>query len=175
MYVIDYMVMSHTSNFIRDLFFDSNLNPTIKPDISFGNYFLEWDEGSMGLYSNEILKFKSFIKRMIPNLEPIMKMISLSGPKNDLFRKVVNDKGQFSVSDKYNDHIFFILNIDTGGSTVLFREERVLISDEFLEKIHLHYDSKGLALFNKLKDINNAVSVKWRIGNLLFNRVEHKK
>ncbi len=175
MYVINYMVVSQTSNFIRDLFFNSNLNTPIKPDISFGNYFLKWDEDSIGLYSNEILKFKSFIKNMIPNVEPIMKMINISRPKNDAFRKVINDKGQFSISDKYNGRIFFILNIDTGGSTVLFREERVLINDELLEKMRLHYDSKDLALFNKLKDINNVVSVKWKIGVLLFNRVEHNK
>jgi hypothetical protein len=169
------MVILQTSNFIRNLFFNSDLNPPVKPDISFGNYFLEWDEDSIGLYSNEILKFKSFIKNMIPNLEPIMKMINISRPKNDPFGKVINDRGQFSISDKYNGRIFFILNIDTVGSTVLFREERVLINDELLEKLQLHYDSKGLALFNKLKDINNVVSVKWKIGNLLFNRMEHNK
>ena len=175
MYVVNYMVMPQTSNFIRNLFFNSDLNPPVKPDISFGNYFLEWDEESIGLYSNEILKFKSFIKNMIPNLEPIMKMINIPRPKNDPFRKVINDRGQFSISDKYNGRISFILNIDTVGSTVLFREERVLINDELLEKLQLHYDSKGLALFNKLKDINNVVSVKWKIGNLLFNRMEHNK
>ena len=167
--------MSQTSNFIRNLLFDSDLNPPVKPDISFGNYFLKWDEDSVGLYSNEVLKFKSFIKNIIPNLEPIMKMISTSRPKNDPFRKVINDRGQFSISDKYNGRIFFILNIDTVGSTVLFREERVLSNDELLEKLRLHYDSEGLALFNKLKDINNVVSVKWKIGSLLFNRIEHNK
>ncbi len=167
--------MSQTSNFIRNLFFNSNLDPPVKPDISFGNYFLKWDEDSIGLYSNEILKFKSFIKNMIPNLEPIMKMINISRPKNDPFRKVINDRGQFSISDKYNGRIFFILNIDTGGSTVLFREERVLINDELLEKLQLHCDSKGFTLLSKLKDINDVVSVKWKIGDLLFNRMEHSK
>ena len=169
------MAMPQTSNFIRNLLFDSDLNPPVKPDISFGNYFLKWDEDSVGLYSNEILKFKSFIKNIIPNLEPIMKMISTSRPKNDPFVKVINDRGQFSISDKYNGRIFFILNIDTVVSTVLFREERVLINDELLEKLQLRYDSKGLALYNKLKDISNIVSVKWKIGNLLFNRMEHNK
>lgn len=169
------MAMSQTSNFIRDLFFNSDLNPPVKPDISFGNYFLKWDEDSVGLYPNEILKFKSFVKNMIPNLEPIMKMINISRPKNDPFRKVINDRGQFSISGKYNARIFFVLNIDAVGSTVLFREERVLINDELLEKLQLHYDSKGLALLNKLKDINNVVSVKWKIGSLLFNRMEHNK
>lgn len=167
--------MSQTPNFIRDLFFNSDLNPPVKPDISFGNYFLKWDEDSVGLYPNEILKFKSFVKNMIPNLEPIMKMINISRPKNDPFRKVINDRGQFSISGKCNARIFFVLNIDAVGSTVLFREERVLINDELLEKLQLHYDSKGLALLNKLKDINNVVSVKWKIGSLLFNRMEHNK
>jgi hypothetical protein len=171
------MVMPHTPNFIRDLLFNGGgLYPPVKPDISFGNYFLRWDDGSIGLYSNEVLKFKSFVRSMIPNLEPIMKMInSVSGPKNDPVRRTVTDKGQFSVTGKYNGRISFILNVDTGGSTVLFREERILIDDGLLEEMRLHYGSKGLALFNNLKHMDNIVSVKWKIGDLLFNRVKHGK
>lgn len=170
------MVMPRPSNFIQDLLFNGDLAiPLIKPDISFGNYFLKWDEKSPGLYPNEILKFKTFVKHMIPYLEPMMKIIDISGPKKDPFRKVINEKGQFSMSYKHNGRIVFILNVDANGSTILFREEQVLISDELLGKLQVHYDSKDLVLFNKLKDIDDAVSVKWKIGILLFNRMEHNK
>ena|SRR5918993_1055047 len=170
-----HMLVSQTSNFIQDLFFNTNLDPLIKPDISFGNYFLEWDEKSLGLYSNEVLKLRTFIKNMIPHLETMMGMINVSRPKNDPFAKVIGDRGQFSISDRYNSRIVFILNIDTGGSTVLFREERVIIKDELLEKLQLRYDSKDSVLLRKLMDINNVVSIKWKIGYLLFNRLEHSK
>ena len=169
--------MPQPSSFIRDLLlFNGDLTTDlIKPDISFGSYFLEWHEKSLGLYPNEILKFKTFVKRTIPYLEPMMKIIDIPRPNKDPFRKVITDKGRLSISDKYNGHITFILNIDASGSTVLFREEQVLINDESFEKLQVHYDSEDLVLFNKLKDIDNAVSVKWIIGNLLFNRVEHSK
>ncbi|MEJ7640678.1 MAG: hypothetical protein WKF36_00620 [Candidatus Nitrosocosmicus sp.] len=168
--------MPQPSSFIQDLLFNGVLTtPLIKPDISFGNYFLEWHEKSPGLYPNEILKFKTFVKHMIPYLEPMMKMIDIPRPNKDPFRKVITDKGKLSISDKYNGHITFILNMDASGSTVLFREEQVLISDESFEKLQVHYDSKDLVLFDKLKDLNNDVSVKWIIGNLLFDRMEHNK
>jgi hypothetical protein len=96
-------------------------------------------------------------------------------PKNDPLAKVVGDKGVFSVSDRYNSQIFFILSIDAFGSTVLFREERMLINDETFEKLRLRYEAKDSVLFSKLKGINNVVSIKWKIGHLLFNRMENNK
>ena len=109
----NYMVMPQPSSFIRDLLFNGDLvMPLIKPDISFGNYFLKWHEKSPGLYPNEILKFKTFVKRMIPYLEPMMTIINVPRPNKDPFRKAISDKGKFSISDKYNGHITFILNVD---------------------------------------------------------------
>ncbi len=130
------------SNFIRELLCDGALYPLVKPEIMFGNYFFLWDEKSLGLYSNEIGKFKNFIKSVIPYLETMMKIIdnypsspssspSPSSSKNDTVKKMIFDKkGQFSLTDKYNSYITFILNIDNGGSTTFFREERILINDE---------------------------------------------
>ena len=56
------MMLMETSNFIRDLLYDGALYPKVKPEIIFGNYFFIWDEKSLGLYSNEIVKFKKFLK-----------------------------------------------------------------------------------------------------------------
>ncbi len=167
--------MLHQSNYIQDLILNTGLDYLIKPDISFGNYFLKWDEKSPGLYSNEIFKLKNFIKNMIPFLEPMMRIIDNSTPKKDPLRKVVCDKGQFAIADKYNSRITFILNMDINGSTSLFREERVLINNELFKKLQDYCDFKDLVLFTKLKDINNIISVKWKIGDLLFNRVDSHK
>jgi hypothetical protein len=170
------------SNFIRELLCDGALYPSVKPEIMFGNYFFLWDEKSLGLYSNEIGKFKNFIKSVIPYLETMMKIIdnyppspSPSPSKNDTIKKMIFDKkGQFSLTDKYNSYITFILNIDNSGSTTFFREEWILISDELYGKMKNQYNSKDLVLLDKLKDLDSIVSVKWKLGDLLFNRVGRK-
>ena len=150
----------------------------IKPDIVFGNYFFLWDKKSLGLYSNELVKFKNFIKNVIPYLETMMKIIDNSSstlsPKNDPIKKMIFDKGKFSISDKYNSHIFFILNIDISGSTTFCREERLLINDEIYNKMKIQYGSKDVILLDKLKEFDNIVSIKWKLGDLLFDRSGHK-
>ena len=117
--------------------------PLIKPEIKFGNYFFKWNEKSLGIYSNETVKFKSFIKRTIPHLEYIMKSInvtsSLSSPiKNDAVKKEILEKGQFSLSNKFNSNIIFILHVDSHGFTTFFREEQILIDKETHDKITNH-------------------------------------
>jgi hypothetical protein len=170
------------SNFVRDLLYDGggggSLYPLVKPSIVLGNYFLTWHEKSLGLYSNEVVKFKNFLKSMIPYLENMMKIIdgssSILSAKNDPLKKVLFDKGRLSITDKYNSHIFFILNIDNTGSTALFREECLLINDEICEKMENRYGSANVILLNKLKEFDNIVSVKWKLGDLLFDRAAHK-
>ncbi len=167
-------------NLIRDLLYDGSLDHLMKPDIVFGNYFFVWHEKSLGLYSKEITKFKHFIKKLIPYLETMMKIIDSSSSstlhsKNDPMKKKIFDKGQFCLSDNYNNHIFFILNIDNDGSTTFFREERLLINDELYNKMKIEYDSTDIMiLLNKLKEFDNMVSIKWKLGDLLFDRAGHK-
>ncbi len=175
------LMLMETSNFIRDLFYGGALYPLVKPEMIFGNYFFLWDEKSLGLYSNEIVKFKNFLKYMIPYLETMMKIIdndafSLSSPsKIDTVKKIISDKnGRLSLTHKYNGYITFILNIDNCGSTTFFREERILINDELYDKMKNQYNSKDMILLNKLKEFNDVVSIKWKLGDLLFDRTGHK-
>jgi hypothetical protein len=165
--------MVEPSNFIRDFLSDANLNPLVKPEIIFGNYFFKWDDRSLGVYSDEVIKFKSFIKSMIPHLEPLMNAIGALHPKNEALKKTLLDRAQLSIGDKYNSHIMFILNIDNYGSSLFFREERIRFNDELHGKMKINYDP-GLVLLEKLKGFDNRVSVKWKLGELLFNRVGHK-
>ena len=165
--------MVEPSNFIRDFLSDANLNPLVKPEVIFGNYFFRWDDRSLGLYSDEVTKFKSFVKNMIPHLEPLMRAIESLHPKNDALKKTVCDRAQFCIGDKYNSHTMFILNIDNYGSTLLFREERIKFNDELHGKMQINY-GPGLILLDKLKGFDNRVSVKWKLGELLYNRAGRK-
>ncbi len=167
----------HLSNFIQNLLYNGNSNPLIKPDIVFGNYFFKWEEKSLGLYSDEILKFKNFIKNTIPYLETLMNILDTStdSKKIDSLKiKVLIDKGNFSLVERYNSYITFILNISNNGSTIFFREERIFINNELYDKMKIQYNTKDLILLDKLKDFNDVVSVKWKLGELLFNRTQHK-
>jgi hypothetical protein len=166
--------MVEPSNFIRDFLSDANLNPLVKPEVAFGNYFFRWDDRSLGLYSDEVTKFKSFIKDMIPHLEPLMKAIETLRPKNGHLKKTVFDRALFSISGKYNSHTVFVLNIDNFGSTLFFREERIRFNDELHGKMRINYEP-GLILLDKLKGFDNKVSVKWKLGELLFDRGGRKK
>jgi hypothetical protein len=165
--------MVEPSNFIRDFLSDASLNPLVKPEITFGNYFFKWDDRSLGLYSDEVTKFKGFAKNMIPNLEPLMNAIGALHPKNDALKKTLCDRAQFSISDKYNSRTMFILNIDNHGSSVFFREELIRFSDEMHGKMQIKC-GPGLVLLDKLRGFDNKVSVKWKLGELLFNRAGHK-
>ncbi len=159
------------------MFFNNNPNLLGKPEILFGNYFFVWDENSPGLYSNEIGKFKIFIKNMIPYLEMIMmKLIDINNVnsfrgdssvhlKSDIKRMII-DKGKFTISSKYDNQVFFVLNIDKEGDTTFFREEKIL----FNENMYDTFELKNNSFLNKLKDGNTNLSLKWKLGNLLFDR-----
>src|SRR5678815_1489702 len=131
------------------------------------------DDRSLGLYSDEVKKFKGFAKNMIPNLEPLMNTIGALHPKNDALKKTLCGRAQFSMVDKYNNRTMFILNIDNHGSSVFFREELIRFSDEMHGKMQIKC-GPGLVLLDKLRGFDNRVSVKWKLGELLFNRAGHK-
>lgn len=157
------------------------MHPLIKPEIKFGNYFFKWNEKSLGIYSNETVKFKSFIKKMIPHLEYIMKSINVNSSlsnltKNDAIKKEILEKGQFSLTNKFNNNIIFILYIDSNGFTTFFREEQILIDKETHNKItnhvNLNYNNfiKDIESENDPKDFAKYISIKWNLGDLLFDR-----
>ncbi|MGN6347940.1 MAG: hypothetical protein ACTHME_09585 [Candidatus Nitrosocosmicus sp.] len=168
--------MEQPLNFIVDLTSTNSLYPLIKPEIILGNYFFRWNEKSLGIYSNESAKFKSFIKKMIPYLEPIMKMMnvsSFSNSKNDAIKKEIIDKGQFSISNKYNGRIIFILYMDIDGSATFFREEQIQLNNKIYNKItdQDKIDNiKVLTITQPPTDFDNTISIRWNLGNLLFDR-----
>lgn len=164
--------MMEYSNFILDLI-SANSSHLIKPEIKFGNYFFKWNEKSFGIYSTEIAKFKGFIKKSIPYLEFIMKIIndihSIPNSKNSM-KKEILENGNFSISNKYNSNIIFILFIDIDGATTLFREEQVILDRKTYDKIINQDKSNDIRTINNLKDFDRHISIKWSLGNLLFDR-----
>ncbi|HXT84220.1 MAG TPA: hypothetical protein VN704_07810 [Verrucomicrobiae bacterium] len=158
------------------MFFNNDPNLLDKPDIVFGNYFFVWDEDSPGLYSNEIGKFKIFIKNMIPYLEMIMmKLVNINDInsfgydssvhlKSDI-KKMIFDKGKFTLSSKHDNHVLFVLNIDKEGDTTFFREEKILFNENMFDMRRFDH-----SLINKLKEDSTNLSLKWKLGHLLFDR-----
>jgi hypothetical protein len=163
-------------HFILNTISDQYLCESVKPEISFGNYFFRWDEKSLGIYYNEITGFKKFIKRMIPNLESMMKMINVSkNPKEKYVQleKEIVERGQFSISDKHNNNVKFVLYIDINGSAIFYREEKVLIDSKIYKKMNMHSIQKNIETSIKTEDFK-SIAVNWKLGDLLFNRNEIK-
>jgi hypothetical protein len=163
-----------SSHFILNITSDQFLYHPVKPEISFGNYFFIWDEKSLGIYSNETSDFKKFIKIMIPNLESIMKLINGSEnpkEKDKQLKKEIIERGQFSISYKHNSKIKFILYMDINGSVIFYREEKILMDNKIYNKINIQHLNKDVEMLNETEDFW-SVTLKWKIGDLLFNRNE---
>src|SRR6478735_6244126 len=126
-----------SSYLILNIASDHFLYHPVKPEITFGNYFFRWDEKAIGIYSNEISDFKSFIKKMIPNLEVMMKSVNISKnpkEKGGQLKKETLERGQFSISNKDNNNIKFILYVDVNGSAIFYREEKILMDNKIYNK-----------------------------------------
>lgn len=148
----------------------------LKPDIKVGNnYYFQWNVHGFGLAdTNEINSLKNFIRKLVPMLEQFMKFLQTENVYNakDPFK----DKKQLCIVEKHNKKIFFVMTIDSQGSTLFYREEKcsvVIINDG--EKMA---GDNGEAY---LLDVNgnnnnftddgiNKVELKWILGELLFDR-----
>ena len=163
-----------SSYLILNIVSDHFLYHPVKPEITFGNYFFRWDEKSIGIYSNEISDFKSFIKKMIPNLEVMMRSINISKnpkEKDGQLKKETLERGQFSISNKDNNNIKFILYVDVNGSAIFYREEKILMDNKIYNKKNMQHPQVDEERLNKTEDFK-LVAINWKLGDLLFNRNE---
>jgi hypothetical protein len=171
------IIKMEPSHFILNIISDHFLNHPVKPEISFGNYFFIWDKNSLGIYSNEISDFKRFIKKMIPNLESMMRLINISinpKEKHGQLNKEILERGQFSIAFKHNSNIKFILYMDVNGSAIFYREEKILINNKRYNKKNEQHIQDHVERLNKTEDFK-SVAVNWKLGDLLFNRSEMNK
>src|SRR3712207_8027757 len=81
-----------------NVFLDNHRGFLTKPNIELGNYFFSWEPKSHGLYSTEVDRFKSFIKKTLPYLENTMEMLN-SVKRNESSNMVIN-RGKLCLSEK---------------------------------------------------------------------------
>lgn len=163
-----------------DEYFENNGYFFIKPPINIDNYFLLWDKKSLGINSSssnsnittgsrgETNSLKIFIRNTIPALEFIMNLFKIDSKNSTLLKKIIIDKGKFSVVYKFNEQVSFILQIDNIGQTILYREEKICI-DKY-DQMHLQSDINNINNNKELLNINYNIIIKWKLGELLFNR-----
>ena len=111
---------------------------------------------------------------MISYLECIMKLINGTEnrkEKDKQLKKEIIERGQFSISYKHNSKIKFILYMDINGSVIFYREEKILMDNKIYNKINMQHLNKDVERLNETGDLW-SVTLKWKIGDLLFNRNE---
>lgn len=138
----------------------------MKPRIEIGNYYLEWDDKSYGIYQKEISELKVFLKNVIPNFDAIYQLLqSLGRPRSKekcgLDRRLFPD---IHVSHKNQErlikyHLYMIFD----GSTFIDRTEK-------LEVVNEGEVSSRKVNVRSRNYLDSGLSLEWKLGQLLFNR-----
>ncbi len=141
-------------------------NGYVKPRLEIGNYYLEWNDKSYGIYQKEISELKGFLKNVIPYFDAIYQLLhSLERPRRK--EKYGLDKQLFP--DIHISHynqgriISYHLYMKSDGSTFIHRTEKLELVNEGEES------SKKLNVRPRNR-INSGLSLDWKLGRLLFNR-----
>lgn len=139
-----------------------------------GSYFFKWSDNDYGICPSESSVFKNFIRKMIPLLEYYMDVLNFENRNNSQKNLLGNKKHHICVIEKYNVTVSFIMFIDGAGSTVFYREEKFYVRSKDFE----NYDGKDHDNFvlqtrtdNRMTN-HNIASLKWLLGELLFDRLK---
>jgi len=119
---------------------------------------------------------------MIPLLEHYMNILNFEYKNNSQYKKLLGDKKKHHICivEKYSMNVSFIVFIDSAGSTIFYREEKFHVgSKEFEngagegeeEKVHNKFVLQRRDDNNKMTKYN-IVSLKWLLGELLFDRLK---
>jgi hypothetical protein len=141
-------------------------NEYVKPRIEIGNYYLEWDDKSYGIYQKEISELNGFLKKVIPYFDAIYQMLhSLERPRGK--KKYGFDKQLFPdihVSHNNQGHLIrYDLYMISDGSTFIDRTEK-------LEVVNEGEDSSKKVNVRPKNHVDSGLSIEWKLGQLLFNR-----
>ena len=152
-----------------------NSDYSLKPAVRIGSYFFKWSDNGYGICPRESNVFKNFIRKMIPLLEHYMNILNFEY-KNNSQKKLLGDKKHhICIVEKYSMNVSFIVFIDSAGSTLFYREEKFHVgSKEFEnpeEKDHNRFVLQTRDEDNKMTN-HNIVSLKWLLGELLFDRLK---
>lgn len=138
-----------------------------KPRIEIGNYYLEWNDKSYGIYQKEISELKGFLKNIIPYFEAIYQLLnSLERPRGrEKYRldKQLSPDIHFSHSNQgrlISYHLYMI----SDGSTFIDRTEKLEVMNEG------ESESSKKVNVRPRNYADSGLSLKWKLGQLLFNR-----
>jgi hypothetical protein len=141
-------------------------NGYVKPRIEIGNYYLEWNDKSYGIYQNEISELKGFLKKVIPYFDVIYQLLyNLERPRGK--EKYGLDKRLFP--DIHVSHsnqgrlIRYRLYMKSDGSTFIDRTEK-------LEVVNEGEESSKKVNVRPMDHVDSGLSIEWKLGQLLFNR-----
>ena len=122
---------------------------------------------------------------MIPLLEHYMNILNFEYKNNSQYKKLLGDKKKHHICivEKYSMNVSFIVFIDSAGSTLFYREEKFHVGskefengevreeEEEEEKVHNKFVLQRRDDNNKMTKYN-IVSLKWLLGELLFDRLK---
>ena len=160
--------------------FDSDYS--LKPAVRIGSYFFKWSDNDYGICPSESSVLKYFIRKMIPLLEHYMNILNFENKNNLQNKKLLGDKKhQICIVEKYNMNVSFIMFIDSAGSTLFYREEKFHVGSKDFEnrgeEQKKENDHNRFVLQTRHDNNNkmtkyNIVSLKWLLGELLFDRLK---
>ena len=138
-----------------------------------GSYFFKWSDNDYGICPSESSVFKNFIRKMIPLLEYYMNVLNFEYRNNSQKNLLGDKKHHICIIEKCNVNVSFIMFIDGAGSTVFYREEKFHTkSKEFENFEEKDHNSFVLQTPNNKMVNHNIVSLKWLLGELLFDRLK---
>jgi|SoiMethySBSTD1v2_1073268.scaffolds.fasta_scaffold1056484_2 hypothetical protein len=150
-----------------------NRNYSLKPTVRMGSYFFKWSDKDYGICPSESSVFKNFIRKMIPLLEYYTNVLNFEHKDNSQKNLHKDKKHQICIIENYNSNVSFIMLIDGEGSTVFYREEKFHIRPREFENLEVRdHNSFVLQTRNNIMANTNIVSLKWLLGELLFDRVK---
>jgi len=136
-----------------------------KPKIEVGNYYLKWNKKSYGISQKEISELKSFLRLVAPYFDKIYQLLnSLERPRNrEKYRLAKELLPDIHVSYCSKGSLFkYDLYMTTDGSTFIDRTEKIEIIKE-----HNQFPNEYASPLNRA---DSELFLKWRLGELLFNR-----
>jgi hypothetical protein len=136
-----------------------------KPKIEIGNYYLKWDDKSYGIHQKEISDVKGFIKDSISSFDTYYELLNrLERPnyKHKEKSPLHNNLSPFlCLSHRSKNHtIRYELYMNRDGSTFIDRVEVIEMINDL--------PKKGQTQGQYIKSVHSYL--KWRLGELLFNR-----
>lgn len=137
-----------------------------KPRIEIGNYYLEWNDKSYGIYQKEISELKGFLKNVIPYFDAIYQLLhSLERPRGkEKYRLDKQLSPDIHVSHTNQVRLIrYHLYMISDGSTFIDRTEK-------LEVVNEGEKSSKKVNVRPRNHVNSGLSIEWKLGQLLFNR-----